>query len=55
MQQSLFGESAGSVPDHISVRRTVEAHWRIAIIVALGLAGTAFVAALLAIALVFLH
>jgi SpoVK/Ycf46/Vps4 family AAA+-type ATPase len=55
MQQSLFAESTGSVPDHISVRRTVEAHWRIAIIVALGLAGTAFVAALLAIALVFLH
>ena len=55
MQQSLFAESTGSVPDHISVRTTVEAHWRIAIIVALGLAGTAFVAALLAIALVFLH
>src|SRR5262252_2445828 len=54
MQQSLFGESAGSLHDRISVPRMVEAQWRIAIIVALGLAGTALGAALVAIALVFL-
>jgi hypothetical protein len=55
MQQSLFADSAGSAPDQIGARITVEAHWRIAIIVALGLAATAFVVAIVAIALVFLR
>jgi SpoVK/Ycf46/Vps4 family AAA+-type ATPase len=55
MQQSLFAEGGVAVPDPLSVRRKVEARWRIAILVALGLAGTAFVAALVAVALVLLR
>jgi SpoVK/Ycf46/Vps4 family AAA+-type ATPase len=55
MQQSLFGEGGVAVPNPLSVWRKVEARWRIAILVALGLAGTAFVAALVAVALVLLR
>jgi SpoVK/Ycf46/Vps4 family AAA+-type ATPase len=55
MQQSLFAEGGVAVPDPLSVWRKVEARWRIAILVALGLAGIAFVAALVAVALVLLR
>jgi SpoVK/Ycf46/Vps4 family AAA+-type ATPase len=55
MQQSLFAEGGVAVPDPLNVWRKVEARWRIAILVALGLAGTAFVAALVAVALVLLR
>jgi len=56
MQQSLFAEGGIAASDPLSVwRRKVEAQWRIAILVALGLAGTAFVAALVAVALVLLR
>ena len=55
MQQSLFIEGGVAATDPISVLRKVEAGWRTAILVALGLAGTAFVAALVAVALVLLR
>jgi SpoVK/Ycf46/Vps4 family AAA+-type ATPase len=55
MQQSLFIEGGVAAPDPVSVLRKVEARWRTAILVALGLAGTAFVAALVAVALVLLR
>jgi SpoVK/Ycf46/Vps4 family AAA+-type ATPase len=55
MQQSLFAEGGVAVPDPLSLWRKVEARWRIAILVALGLAGAAFVAALVAVALVLLR
>jgi SpoVK/Ycf46/Vps4 family AAA+-type ATPase len=55
MQQSLFVEGGVAVPDPLSLWRKVEARWRIAILVALGLAGAAFVAALVAVALVLLR
>jgi SpoVK/Ycf46/Vps4 family AAA+-type ATPase len=54
MQQSLLAGGAVAVPDPISVWRNV-ARWRMAILVALGLAGTAFIAALAAVALAFLR
>jgi SpoVK/Ycf46/Vps4 family AAA+-type ATPase len=54
MQQSLLAGEAVAVPDPISVWRNV-ARWRIAILVALGLAGTAFIAALAAVALALLR
>ena len=52
MRQSLFTGGAGAPIDPSKVLANVEAHWRIAIVTALGLAGTAFLAALLALALV---
>jgi len=55
MQQSLFAEGGIAAPDPLTVWRKVEARWRIAILVALGLAGAAFVAALVAVALVLLR
>ena len=55
MQQSLFAEGGIAAPDPLTVWRKVEALWRIAILVALGLAGAAFVAALVAVALVLLR
>lgn len=55
MQQSLFVQDGVKAPDHLSVWRTVEARWQTAILVALGLACTAFVAALVAVALVLLR
>ncbi|MPZ75807.1 MAG: AAA family ATPase [Deltaproteobacteria bacterium] len=55
MQQSLFAGGGVAAPDRFSVWRKVEAQWRSAILVALGLAGTAFVAALAAVALVLLR
>ncbi len=51
MRQSLFTGGAGALIDPAKVLANVEAHWRIAIVTALGLAGTAFLAALLALAL----
>jgi SpoVK/Ycf46/Vps4 family AAA+-type ATPase len=55
MQQSLFAEVGVAAPDPVSLRRKAEARWRTAIVVALGLAGTAFIAALAAVALVLLR
>jgi SpoVK/Ycf46/Vps4 family AAA+-type ATPase len=55
MQQSLLAESAIAVPDPVSVWRKVEARWQTAILVSLGLAGAAFVAALAAVAFVLLR
>jgi SpoVK/Ycf46/Vps4 family AAA+-type ATPase len=55
MQQSLFVQDGVKAPDHLSVWRAVEPRWQTAILVALGLAGTAFVAALVAVALVLLR
>jgi SpoVK/Ycf46/Vps4 family AAA+-type ATPase len=54
MQQSLLAGSAVATSDPIGVWRNA-ARWRIAIVVALGLAATAFVAALVAVVLVFLR
>jgi SpoVK/Ycf46/Vps4 family AAA+-type ATPase len=54
MQQSLFEGSVATL-DPVSLSRTAEARWRIAILVALGLGGTALIAALAAIALVLLR
>jgi SpoVK/Ycf46/Vps4 family AAA+-type ATPase len=55
MQQSLFNEGGFAAPDPVNVWRMVEARWRTAILLALGLAGTALVAALVAVALVLLR
>jgi SpoVK/Ycf46/Vps4 family AAA+-type ATPase len=55
MQQSLMVDGAVAAPVPVSVWRNVEARWQIAILVSLGLAGTAFVAALAAVALVLLR
>ena len=55
MQQSLFAEGGIAAHDPLTVWRKVEARWRIAILVALGLAGAAFVAALVAVAFVLLR
>jgi SpoVK/Ycf46/Vps4 family AAA+-type ATPase len=54
MQQSLLAGDTVATLDPVSVWRNV-ARWRIAILVALGLAGTAFIAALAAVALAFLR
>jgi SpoVK/Ycf46/Vps4 family AAA+-type ATPase len=54
MQQSLLAGDAVAALDPVSVWHNV-ARWRIAILVALGLAGTAFIAALAAVALAFLR
>jgi SpoVK/Ycf46/Vps4 family AAA+-type ATPase len=55
MEQSLLAASGVATADPVSVWRNVEARWRTAIVVALGLAGTAFIAALAAVALVSLR
>jgi SpoVK/Ycf46/Vps4 family AAA+-type ATPase len=55
MQQSLFADGGVAALDPMSAWRKVEARWRAAILVALGLAGIAFVAALVAVALVLLR
>jgi SpoVK/Ycf46/Vps4 family AAA+-type ATPase len=54
MQQSLLADGAVAPSDPFSEWRNT-ARWRLAILMALGLAGTAFVAALAAVALVFLR
>ncbi len=54
MQQSLFAES--SVASHLlNVPGKVEARWRLGLVAALGLAGTAFIAAVAALGLVLLR
>jgi SpoVK/Ycf46/Vps4 family AAA+-type ATPase len=55
MQQSLLAEGAVAVPVPVSVWRNLETRWQTALLVSLGLAGTAFVAALVAVALVLLR
>jgi SpoVK/Ycf46/Vps4 family AAA+-type ATPase len=55
MQQSLFVESGVAATDTVSLWRQVEARWRTAILLSLGLAGIAFIAALAALALVLLR
>ena len=55
MQQSLFAAGAVAGSDPFGVWRKLEPRWRTAIILALGLAGTAFVTALAAVALVLLR
>jgi SpoVK/Ycf46/Vps4 family AAA+-type ATPase len=52
MQQSLFNDCAVAASDQFSLAAKVEARWRFAIFAALGLAGGAFVAALVALVLV---
>ncbi len=51
MQQSVFTRSGVAAPDAINLLQNVEARWRTAIVMALGLAGTALVAALAAVVL----
>jgi SpoVK/Ycf46/Vps4 family AAA+-type ATPase len=55
MRQSLFADAGVATPDPFSMWRKRETRWRTAILVALGLAGTAFVAALAAVVLVLLR
>jgi SpoVK/Ycf46/Vps4 family AAA+-type ATPase len=55
MQQSLLAESAVAVPVPVNVWRDLETRWQTPILVALGLAGAAFIAALVAVALVLLR
>ena len=55
MQQSLFNDVGVAASETLTVWRKREARWRAAILVALGLASTAFIAALVAVALVLLR
>jgi SpoVK/Ycf46/Vps4 family AAA+-type ATPase len=55
MQQSLFAEDGIATPDPVGLWRKGNAGWRTAILVALGLSGTAFIAALAAVALMLLR
>ena len=55
MQQSLFADGGVAAPDPVNMWRMVEARWRTAILMALGLACTALVAELVAVALVLLR
>jgi len=55
MQQSLFTGSGIVAADPVRVWQTVEARWRTAILIALGLSGAALVTALVAVALVLLR
>jgi SpoVK/Ycf46/Vps4 family AAA+-type ATPase len=55
MQQSLFAEGGVAASDPMGVWRNFEARWRTAIVVALGLAGTALIAALAAVGLTLLR
>ena len=55
MRQSLFAESGVAAPDPVNAWGKVEARWWTAILVALGLASTALIAALVAVALVLLR
>ena len=52
MQQSLYTGLGATAPDPIPALQTMQARWRSAMLLALGLAGTAFVLALGAMALV---
>jgi SpoVK/Ycf46/Vps4 family AAA+-type ATPase len=55
MQQSLYAGTGVGVSDPIHVLQTMEARWRTARLVALGLAGTALVVALAAVGLLLLR
>lgn len=55
MQQSLFTDESAAAADSVTLWQTVEARWRTAIVVTLALAGIAFVAATVALALVILR
>jgi SpoVK/Ycf46/Vps4 family AAA+-type ATPase len=55
MQQSLFAQGGISAADPIGLWQNFEARWRTAIVVALGLAGTALIAALAAVGLTLLR
>ena len=55
MRQSLFAESGVAAPDPVNAWGKVEARWQTAILMALGLASTALIAALVAVALVLLR
>ena len=51
MRQSLFDEENGSTPDALNLVMHREGRWRVAILLAVGLSSTAFVAAMAAIGL----
>ena len=55
MQQSLFTEEGVAAADPVNLWQAVEARWRAVILVALALAGTAFVTAIVALAIVILR
>jgi SpoVK/Ycf46/Vps4 family AAA+-type ATPase len=55
MQQSLFGDTRAAATDPLSMWRNVETRWRTAVLVAVALAGAAFIAAVAALALVLLR
>ena len=55
MQQSLFAQTGVSAADPIGLWQNFEARWRTAIVVALGLAGTALIASLAAVGLTLLR
>ena len=55
MQQSLFTEQGVAAADPVNLWQTVETRWRTAILVTLALAGTAFVTAIVALAMVLLR
>jgi SpoVK/Ycf46/Vps4 family AAA+-type ATPase len=53
MQQSLFSDGAAAIPDSARLLSKLEARWRLAVVAALGLAGAALIAALVALGLIF--
>ncbi|HZH82693.1 MAG TPA: AAA family ATPase [Phototrophicaceae bacterium] len=55
MRQSLFDEENGSTPDPLNLLTQRDSRWRIAIMLAVALSSTAFIAAIAAIALAFLR
>jgi len=55
MRQSLFDEENSSTPDPLNLLTQRDSRWRIAIMLAIGLSSTAFIAAIAAIALAFLR
>lgn len=55
MRQSLFDEENGSTPNPFDLLTQRDSRWRIAIMLAIGLSSTAFIAAIAAIALAFLR
>lgn len=55
MQQSLFTDESVAAADPVTLWQTIEARWRTAILMTLALSGTAFVAAIVALALVILR
>ena len=55
MRQSLFDEENGSTPNPFDLLTQRDSRWRIAIMLAIGLSTTAFIAAIAAIALAFLR